>query len=168
VLADYVSLTKPGIIALLDATAVVIGGSLAAGGAHAVNCWYERDIDAIMTRTSLRPIPAGRIPGWHAVLMGVAFNLAAFAVLWAWADLLAAGLTLLASAIYVFVYTMWLKRSTSQNIVIGGAAGAIPTAGRLGRGDRLAGLDSALALPAGLLLDSAPFLGACAARPARL
>ena len=145
VLADYVSLTKPGIIGLLDATAlaamvvashghprlqavaaVIVGGSLAAGGAHAINCWYDRDIDAVMTRTSVRPIPAGRIPGWHALVMGVVFNAVAFLVLWTWANLLAACLALLASLIYVFVYTAWLKRSTPQNIVIGGAAGAIP------------------------------------------
>lgn len=145
VVADYVSLTKPGIIGLLDATAlaamvvashghprlqavaaVIVGGSLAAGGAHAINCWYDRDIDAVMTRTSLRPLPAGRIPGWHALVMGAVFNLVAFLVLWAWTNLLAAGLALLASLIYVVVYTAWLKRTTPQNIVIGGAAGAIP------------------------------------------
>jgi heme o synthase len=106
--------------------AVIVGGSLAAGGAHAVNCWYDRDIDAVMTRTSLRPLPAGRIPAWHALAMGIAFNAVAFLVLWAWANLLAACLALLASLIYVFVYTAWLKRTTPQNIVIGGAAGAIP------------------------------------------
>ena len=143
--ADYLSLTKPSIVGLLVATAlaamvaaahgrphllamvaVILGGSLAAGGAHAINCWYDRDIDLRMARTRRRPIPDGRIPGWHALLLGIVFNLIAFAVLWAWANLLAAALAALATLIYVFVYTIWLKRSTPQNIVIGGAAGAIP------------------------------------------
>ena len=143
--ADYLSLTKPSIVGLLVATAlaamvaaahgrphllamvaVILGGSLAAGGAHAINCWYDRDIDLRMARTRRRPIPDGRIPGWHALLLGIVFNLIAFAVLWAGANLLAAALAALATLIYVFVYTIWLKRSTPQNIVIGGAAGAIP------------------------------------------
>ena len=145
VAADYLSLTKPTIVGLLVATAlaamvaaahgrphllamvaVIVGGSLAAGGAHAINCWYDRDIDFKMARTRRRPIPDGRIPAWHALVMGIAMNVVAFVVLWAWANLLAAGLALLATLIYVFVYTIWLKRSTPQNIVIGGAAGAIP------------------------------------------
>ena len=143
--ADYVSLTKPGIVSLLVATAlaamiaaahgrppllavlaVLVGGSLAAGGAHAINCWFDRDIDALMTRTRRRPIPEGRIPAWHALAIGVGFNFFAFWLLAAYANLLAAGLTLLATLIYVFVYTIWLKRATPQNIVIGGAAGALP------------------------------------------
>ena len=143
--ADYLSLTKPTIVGLLVATAlaamvaaahgrphllamvaVIVGGGLAAGGAHAINCWYDRDIDLMMARTRRRPVPDGRIPAWHALVLGIAFNVIAFAVLWAWANLLAAGLALLATLIYVFVYTIWLKRSTPQNIVIGGAAGAIP------------------------------------------
>jgi protoheme IX farnesyltransferase len=145
IFADYLSLTKPSIVGLLVATAlaamvaashgrphlvamvaVIVGGSLAAGGAHAINCWYDRDIDLKMSRTRRRPIPDGRIPPWHALVMGIAFNVVAFAVLWAWANLVAAALALLATSIYVFVYTVWLKRSTPQNIVIGGAAGAIP------------------------------------------
>ena len=145
VAADYLSLTKPTIVGLLVATAlaamvaaahgkphllamvaVIVGGSLAAGGAHAINCWYDRDIDLKMSRTRRRPVPDGRIPGWHALVMGIAMNVVAFAVLWAWANLPAAGLALFATLIYVFVYTIWLKRSTPQNIVIGGAAGAIP------------------------------------------
>jgi len=142
---DYVSLLKLRIVALLDATAlavmipaahghprlapvlaVLVGGTLAAGGAHAINCWFDRDIDAEMSRTRKRPLPGGRIPAAHALVIGVALNAVAFAVLWTWANLLAAVLALTGALIYVFVYTMWLKRSTPQNIVFGGAAGAIP------------------------------------------
>jgi protoheme IX farnesyltransferase len=145
VVRDYVSLLKLRIVALLDATAigvmipaahghprweavlaVLVGGTLAAGGGHAINCWFDRDIDAEMTRTRRRPIPAGRIPPWHALAIGIALNILAFAVLWKWTNLLAALLALLGTLIYIVVYTIWLKRSTPQNIVIGGAAGAIP------------------------------------------
>ena len=142
---DYISLLKLRIVALLDATAigvmipaahghpriaavlaVLVGGTLAAGGAHAVNCWFDRDIDAEMIRTRTRPVPGGRIPPWHALAIGSALNALAFVVLWTWTNLLAALLALGGTLIYVFVYTMWLKRLTPQNIVIGGAAGAIP------------------------------------------
>ncbi len=142
---DYISLLKLRIVLLLDATAigvmipaahghprvvavlaVLVGGTLAAGGAHAINCWFDRDIDAEMTRTRRRPLPAGRIPPWHALAIGVVLNVIAFAVLWAGANLLAAALALAGTLIYVFVYTVWLKRHTPQNIVIGGAAGAVP------------------------------------------
>lgn len=145
VLRDYVSLLKLRVVLLLDATAVGVmlpaahghprliavlavlgGGTLAAGGAHAINCWFDRDIDAEMSRTRRRPLPAGRIPPWHALALGIALNVLAFAVLWAGANLLAAGLALAGTLIYVFVYTAWLKRSTPHNIVIGGAAGAVP------------------------------------------
>ena len=144
-LRDYVSLLKLRIVLLLVATAVgamlpaahgwphavdvlavALGGSLAAGGAHAINNWFDRDIDNAMSRTRRRPIPAGRIPAWHALFLGVALNLLAFAVLATLANLLAASLALLGTLIYVFVYTVWLKRSTPQNIVIGGSAGAVP------------------------------------------
>jgi protoheme IX farnesyltransferase len=111
---------------LLPVLAVLIGGTLAAGGAHAINCWFDRDIDAEMGRTRRRPVPAGRIPALHALAIGIVLNVLAFAVLWAGANLLAAALALLGTLIYVFVYTIWLKRSTPQNIVIGGAAGAVP------------------------------------------
>ncbi len=106
--------------------AVFIGGTLAAGGAHAINCWFDRDIDAEMTRTRRRPLPDGRIPAPHALVLGVILNALAFVILSLWANVLAAALALLGTLIYVFVYTIWLKRSTPQNIVIGGAAGAIP------------------------------------------
>jgi heme o synthase len=142
---DYLSLLKLRVVFLLVATAVgampaaargwprpgdvlavVLGVGLAAGGAHAINSWFDRDIDALMRRTSRRPIPNGRIPGWHALALGVALNVVAFVIVAALANLIAASLTLLGTLIYVFIYTLWLKRSTPQNIVIGGAAGAIP------------------------------------------
>ena len=145
VLRDYLSLLKLRIVILLVGTAVgpmvpaarglppgssvlavIAGGALAAGGAHAINCWLDRDIDAVMKRTRRRPIPAGRIPAWHALLLGVVLNVAAFVVLATLTNLVAALLALAGTIIYVFVYTLWLKRWTSQNIVIGGAAGAIP------------------------------------------
>jgi protoheme IX farnesyltransferase len=110
----------------LEVVAVVLGGTFAAGGAHAINCWFDRDIDAAMARTRRRPIPDGRIPGWHALALGVALNVLAFVVLATLTNLLAAALALTGTLLYVFVYTVWLKRSTPQNIVIGGAAGAIP------------------------------------------
>jgi protoheme IX farnesyltransferase len=142
---DYISLLKLRIVLLLDATAigvmvpaahghpqigavlaVLVGGTLSAGGAHAINCWFDRDIDAQMTRTQNRPVAAGRIPAWHALAIGIVLNAIAFVTLWLGANLLAAALALAGALIYVFVYTVWLKRSTPQNIVIGGAAGAIP------------------------------------------
>src|ERR1700681_2537739 len=145
---DYLSLFKLRIVALLDATAVGVmipaahghpqisavlavlaGGTLAAGGAHAINCWFDRDIDAEMSRTRRRPLPAGRIPAWHALAIGIGLNILAFVVLWVGANLLAALLALDGTLIYVFVYTAWLKRSTPQNIVIGGAGGAGPPLG---------------------------------------
>jgi protoheme IX farnesyltransferase len=145
VLRDYLSLLKLRIVLLLVGTAVgpmvpaargvprpaellavVLGGTLAAGGAHAVNCWLDRDIDATMNRTRRRPIPDGRIPAWHGLALGIALNVLAFAVLAVLANVLAAALAMAGALIYVFVYTLWLKRWTTQNIVIGGAAGAMP------------------------------------------
>jgi len=145
VLRDYLSLLKLRVVLLLDATAigvmfpaahghpgvgamvaVLVGGTCAAGGAHAINCWFDRDIDAEMNRTRRRPLPSGRIPAWHALALGIALNVVAFAVLSLGANVLAATLALAGSLVYVFVYTVWLKRSTPQNIVIGGAAGAVP------------------------------------------
>jgi protoheme IX farnesyltransferase len=144
-LRDYLSLLKLRVVVLLDATAVgvmlpaahghpgviavaavFIGLTCAAGGANAINMWFDRDIDAAMTRTRRRAIPAGRIPPWHALALGIGLNVVAFAVLWTGANLLAAVLDLTGTLIYVFIYTIWLKRSTPQNIVIGGAAGAMP------------------------------------------
>jgi protoheme IX farnesyltransferase len=147
----YVALTKPRIIELLLVTTVpamvlatrwvpgidwgdwgwrvawtLIGGTLAAGSANAINCYLDRDIDALMARTRRRPLPAHEVEPENAVIFGIALGVISF-VLMAWTiNLLAAFLTLLAIAFYVVVYTMLLKRSTPQNIVIGGAAGALP------------------------------------------
>jgi len=145
VINDYISLTKPPIILLLLVTAlggmflaaqgvpslrlvmlVCLGGALGAGGANALNHYLDRDIDQKMSRTWQRPLPAHRIAPYHALAFGILLNLAAFLVLTAWVNLPAAALTLAATLFYVFVYTMWLKRNTAQNIVIGGAAGSIP------------------------------------------
>jgi protoheme IX farnesyltransferase len=147
----YIALTKPRIIELLLVTTVpamvlatrwvpgidwgdwgwrvawtLIGGTLAAGSANAINCYLDRDIDELMARTRRRPLPAHQVEPERAVVFGIVLGVASFALM-AWTvNLLAAFLTLLAIAFYVVVYTMLLKRSTPQNIVIGGAAGALP------------------------------------------
>lgn len=145
VIADYVALTKPPIISLLLVTAiggmflaargvpdlltlllVCVGGALGAGGANAINHYLDQDIDALMSRTAQRPVPGRRVRPLVALAFGIALNVAAFGVLFYWVNLLAASLTLAATLFYVLVYTGWLKRSTPQNIVIGGAAGSIP------------------------------------------
>jgi len=143
---DYVSLTKPRIMSLLVLTAVcamvasahgapplvplvalAVGGALACGGASALNHVLDRDIDQVMgPRTASRPVAAGRITPSHAVMFGLTLVSASFAVLTVLATLQAALLSLAGGAFYVIVYTMWLKRTTPQNIVIGGAAGAFP------------------------------------------
>jgi heme o synthase len=144
-LADLVTLTKPRIISLLLITTVapmfitpaglpapmlvfwvVIGGYLMAGGANAINMWFDRDIDTRMARTRQRPIPSGRITPAFALAFGIGLAIAAFAVFWYRVNPLSAWLALGGLLFYVFVYTIWLKRSSPQNIVIGGAAGAFP------------------------------------------
>ncbi|HVL91620.1 MAG TPA: heme o synthase [Actinomycetota bacterium] len=145
VVATYFRLTKPRIIVLLLITTVptmmvafrgwpglglvlatLLGGSLAAGGANAINCYVDRDIDAKMGRTSRRPLPAGEVTPARALEFGIALGIVSFAYLWTFVNLLSAALALSALLFYVFVYTIGLKRSTPQNIVIGGAAGAVP------------------------------------------
>jgi protoheme IX farnesyltransferase len=144
-LADLVTLTKPRIISLLLVTTVapmfitpaglpsaslvlwvVLGGYLMAGGANAINMWFDRDIDHKMSRTRLRPIPAGRIPATLGLAFGIGLGLLAFAVFRYRVNSLSAWLALAGLLFYVFIYTIWLKRSSPQNIVIGGAAGAFP------------------------------------------
>jgi protoheme IX farnesyltransferase len=104
----------------------LIGGTLAAGGANAINMVIDRDIDALMDRTKTRPLVTGLIQPRDAMIFALALEAVAFAILWAGANLLAACLALSATLFYVFVYSLWLKRTSRQNIVIGGAAGAVP------------------------------------------
>ena len=106
--------------------ATMVGGALAAGSANAINCWYDRDIDKLMSRTKSRTLPAGRISDTHALIFGIVIGALSFLILGIFANWLAASLALSAILFYVFIYTMWLKRTTTQNIVIGGAAGAVP------------------------------------------
>ena len=141
----FVALTKPRIIELLLVTTVptmvvaqrglpsiwlmvatVAGGTLAAGGANAMNMVADRDIDALMERTKLRPLVTGEITPSEALTFAVALEALAFAWLWTVVNPLAAVLAVSACLFYVFVYTLWLKRTSTNNIVIGGAAGAVP------------------------------------------
>ena len=145
VIGAYVALTKPRIIELLLITTIptmvlaergwpslslvmvtLVGGTLAAGGANAVNMYVDRDIDAVMQRTRDRPLVTGAVEPTHALVFAVVLEAVAFAVLWAGANLLAAVLALSGAAFYVGVYTVWLKRTSRHNIVVGGAAGAVP------------------------------------------
>jgi protoheme IX farnesyltransferase len=121
-------LVAPGAAAMhpvLAATAILCI-AIAAGAAGAINMWYDRDIDAVMRRTAKRPIPAGRIAPGAALAFGIWLSVAAVTVMWIATNVAAAFVLALSIAFYVFVYTMWLKRRTPQNIVIGGAAGAFP------------------------------------------
>lgn len=144
-IAAYVSLTKPRIISLLLVTtlagmvlaangmpslplviATLVGGALGAGGANTINCWFDRDIDSLMRRTVLRAIPSGAVSPLQALVFGGALGIASFVVLARFVNLLAAVLTLAALLYYTVIYTGWLKRSSPQSIVIGGAPGAVP------------------------------------------
>ena len=141
----YLALTKPRIIELLLVTTVptmvvaqrglppawlvlvtLVGGTLAAGGANAINMYVDRDIDRIMKRTQNRPLVTGEIEPTHALVFAVVLEVLAFAVLWWLVNPLSAVLAVSATLFYVFVYTLWLKRTSTNNIVIGGAAGAVP------------------------------------------
>jgi len=142
--ADYVALLKPRVMSLVVfsgfagmmvapghlhpvlAAVAVLCIALSAGAAGAINMWYDRDIDAVMQRTRFRPIPAGRVKPEEALAFGLVLSLAAVVLMGLAVNWLAAGLLALASGFYVFVYTIWLKRRTPHNIVIGGAAGAFP------------------------------------------
>ncbi len=144
-IGGYVALTKPRIIELLLITTVptmivaergvpslwlifatVFGGTLAAGGANAINMYVDRDIDQLMERTKSRPIPSGLIAPRNALIFAVTIEVIAFFFLWAFVNLLSAALAVTACLFYVFIYTLWLKRTSTRNIVIGGAAGAMP------------------------------------------
>lgn len=141
----YVALTKPRIIELLLITTVpamvlaaggwpdtwlvvwtVVGGTLAAGGANAINMYIDRDIDQLMERTRNRPLVTGRIAPRDALVFAIGLEIVAFVVLALSSNVLAGAIAISATLFYVFVYSLWLKRTTRQNIVIGGAAGAAP------------------------------------------
>lgn len=106
--------------------ATLLGGLMAAGSANAINCYIDRDIDELMGRTMRRAVPSGRILPAHALTFGVVMGFASFFEMVVWVNVLAAGLAVSGILFYVFIYTRWLKRITPQNIVIGGAAGAVP------------------------------------------
>jgi protoheme IX farnesyltransferase len=144
-MGGFVALTKPRIIELLLVTtlptmvvakrgvpslslivATLAGGTLAAGGANAINMWHDRDIDALMKRTAQRPLVTGVVGPAEALVFALVLEAAAFVLLWQTVNPLSAVLAASATAFYVFVYTLWLKRTSKQNIVIGGAAGAVP------------------------------------------
>jgi protoheme IX farnesyltransferase len=144
-LGAYVGLMKPHVTVLLLGTtlaamavamhgvpglgvtlATMIGGAMAAGSANAINCWWDRDIDQVMTRTLRRALPSGRVSETHALCFGLALGAASIVIFSVFVNVLSAVLALAAILFYVVVYTMWLKRTTPQNIVFGGAAGAVP------------------------------------------
>jgi heme o synthase len=143
-IADFIALTKPRVMLLavftalvgiviapihpdlLHGCAAVLGIAAGAGGAGVLNMWYDADIDAVMARTAMRPIPRGAITRGEALAFGIVLACAAVAVLGAATNLIASALLAFAILFYVIAYTMWLKRHTPQNIVIGGAAGALP------------------------------------------
>jgi heme o synthase len=143
VVSDYFEMTKPKVQSLLLFTTITtmyvagnpslglvgltcLGGALSAGGAGAINHALDRDLDAVMTRTSRRPVASGRVSPGAAIVYGVVLGCASFALLALTVNALAAVLAMAGLLGYVLVYTLWLKRSTPQNIVIGGAAGAVP------------------------------------------
>lgn len=144
-LASYINLMKPHVTVLLLGVTVaamaiakrglpslglvlatLLGGALAAGSANCINCYIDRDIDQIMGRTRRRSLPSGRVQPKQALIFGIVLGISAFILLTLFVNLLSAILASSAILFYVFVYTLWLKRSTVQNIVIGGAAGSVP------------------------------------------
>ena len=144
--AAFVALTKPRIVELLLVTTVpsmvlaerglpslwlmaatIVGGSMAAGGANAVNMYVDRDIDRLMHRTRNRPLVTGAVRPAEAIVFAATLTAGSFVWLWAFVNLLSAALAAAAALFYVFVYSLWLKRTSIRNIVIGGAAGAVPT-----------------------------------------
>lgn len=144
-ISNYVNLMKPHVTILLLGTtaaamaiakgslpswqltlATLIGGAMAAGSANCINCYIDRDIDQIMGRTQRRSLPSGRVQPTQALIFGISLGVGAFLILTLFVNLLSACLACSAILFYVFIYTIWLKRSSAQNIVIGGAAGAVP------------------------------------------
>ena len=174
----YVALTKPRIIELLLITtlptmivaqrglppvllmaATLLGGALAAGGANAINMFVDRDIDKLMHRTSKRPLVTGAVSPRNALVFAITLEVLAFVELWAWVNLLSAVLAMSATLFYVFVYTLWLKRTSSQNIVIGGAAGAVPVLVGWAAVTNSLVVDARRHVRHHLRLDAAPLLG---------
>lgn len=144
-LGTFIECTKPRVILLLLITGyfgmwvanggfpdlkltfwTMLGLYLSCGGANAVNMWFDSDIDSVMKRTLKRPIPSGRLSRQTVLAFGISLGVISFLLLWATSNLLTAICAQAGYLFYVFIYTMWLKRSTTQNIVIGGAAGAVP------------------------------------------
>src|SRR5947209_8870346 len=144
-ISSYIDLMKPHVTVLLLGTplaamaiaqrgfpplglvlATLLGGAMAAGSANCINCYIDRDIDQIMGRTQRRSLPSGRVQPTQALVFGIALGIGSFLILTIFVNLLSALLACSAILFYIFVYTMWLKRSSAQNIVIGGAAGAVP------------------------------------------
>lgn len=144
-ISSYLNLMKPHVTVLLLGTTVatmaiaqrglpaaglvlatLLGGAMAAGSANCINCYIDRDIDQMMTRTRRRSLPSGRVQPTQALLFGLVLGVGSCVAFSLWVNLLSAALALAAILFYVFVYTLWLKRSSTQNIVIGGAAGAVP------------------------------------------
>ena len=145
IVRDYITLGKPKIVSLLLFTAlagmflasggppnvslviiVMIGGTLASSGANALNQFFDQDIDSKMKRTKNRPVAANRVKPTHAMIYGIGLNIVAFVLFTVYVNWISAILTITATLFYIFVYTLALKRHTTQNIVIGGAAGALP------------------------------------------
>lgn len=143
--SSYINLMKPHVTVLLLGTTVaamaiaqrgwpglglvlatLIGGAMSAGSANCINCYIDRDIDQVMTRTQRRSLPAGRVQPTQALIFGLFLGVSSFVVFALFVNLLCACLSLAAILFYVLIYTLWLKRSSTQNIVIGGAAGAVP------------------------------------------
>ena len=143
--SGYINLMKPHVTVLLLGTTVatmaiaqrgwpalglvlatLLGGTMAAGSANCINCYIDRDIDQVMTRTQRRSLPSGKVQPTQALIFGLVLGIGSFAVFGLFVNLLSACLALAAILFYVFIYTLWLKRSSTQNIVIGGAAGAVP------------------------------------------
>jgi protoheme IX farnesyltransferase len=143
--SGYINLMKPHVTVLLLGTTVatmaiaqrgwpalglvlatLLGGTMAAGSANCINCYIDRDIDGVMTRTQRRSLPSGKVRPTQALIFGLLLGIGSFAVFGLFVNLLSACLALAAILFYIFIYTLWLKRSSTQNIVIGGAAGAVP------------------------------------------
>ena len=186
-LKGFVALTKPRIVELLLVTTVptmivaarglppwwlmaatVVGGTLAAGGANALNMVVDRDIDAVMHRTRGRPLVTGIVSPAAALVFAIALEVVAFGELWAAVNLLSAVLAVSATLFYVFVYTIWLKRTSRQNIVIGGAAGAVPVLVGWAAVTGLARVGAGRAVRLDLRVDAPAFLGAGDPIPRRL